>query len=43
MEGLLMTLVSIGGGAGIVFLAHRLGEAQARLNMLRSQRSRDRR
>ncbi len=42
MDALLMILAVIGGGAGMVFVAGRLGEAQARLNLLRQQRRRDR-
>ncbi len=42
MEAFIMTLATILGGAGLVFIANRLGEAQARLEMLRSQRRRDR-
>lgn len=43
MEALLMTLAAIGGGAGLVFVANRLEEAQARLELLRTLRRRDRR
>ena len=43
MEALLMTLAAIGGGAGLVFVATRLEEAQARLELLRSLRRRDQR
>lgn len=43
METLLVTLAGIAGGAWLVFVAHRLGQAHVRLDMLRSQRRRDRR
>ena len=42
MDAFLMTLAVICGGAGMMFVAGRLGEAQARLNLLRQQRRRDR-
>ena len=42
METILVTLAAIAGGAWLVFAAHRLGEAHVRLDMLRSQRRRDR-
>jgi K+/H+ antiporter YhaU regulatory subunit KhtT len=41
MEALLMTLAAIGVGAGIVFVARQLGEAQARVNLLKAQRRQD--
>jgi hypothetical protein len=41
METLLVTLAGIAGGAWLVFIAHRLGQAHVRLAMLRSQRRRD--
>jgi hypothetical protein len=41
METLLVTLAGIAGGAWLVFVAHRLGQAHLRLDMLRDQRRRD--
>jgi hypothetical protein len=41
MEALLITLAAIGGGAGFVFVARQLGEAQARVNLLKAQRRQD--
>ena len=41
MEALLMTLAAIGVGAGIAFVARQLGEAQARVNLLKAQRRQD--
>ncbi|MES2315855.1 MAG: hypothetical protein V4631_00030 [Pseudomonadota bacterium] len=42
METILVTLAAIAGGAWLVFAAHRLGEAHSRIDMLRSQRRKDR-
>ena len=41
MEAILVTLVSIAGGACLVFAAHRLGEAHVRLAVLRNLRQKD--
>lgn len=41
MEAILVTLVSMAGGACLVFAAHRLGEAHLRLDVLRKQRQKD--
>lgn len=41
METLLVTLAGLAGGAFLAFVAHRLGQAQTRLDVLRSQRRRD--
>ena len=43
MEILLMALAALGSAGAIMFVAHGLAEAQGRLDMLRSQRRRDRR
>ena len=43
MEFFLMAFAAIGGAGAVVFIAHGLAEAQGRLNLLRSQRRRDRR
>jgi HAMP domain-containing protein len=43
MEAILVTLAALAGGVCLVFAAHRLGEAHSRLDLLRSQRQRDRR
>ena len=41
METLFFTLAGIAGGACLVFVGHRLGQAHSRLDLLRSQRRRD--
>lgn len=41
METLLVTLAGLAGGACLAFIAHRLGQAHIRLDVLRSQRRRD--
>lgn len=41
METVLVTLAAIVGGACLVFVGHRLGQAHSRLDLLRSQRRRD--
>lgn len=42
METVLVTLAAAAGAAWLVFVAHRLGQAQIRLDMLREQRRKDR-
>jgi hypothetical protein len=41
MEILLVTLAGIAGGAWLVFVGHRFGQAHVRLGTLRNQRRRD--
>ncbi len=43
MEFLLMALAALGGAGAVIFIAHGLAEAQGRVELLRSQRRRDRR
>jgi len=38
MEALLIAMAVIGGGAGMVFVGNRLGEARARVDLLKRQR-----
>ncbi len=43
MEFILMALAAIGGAGVVIFIAQGLAEAQGRVELLRSQRRRDRR
>jgi hypothetical protein len=43
MDFFLMTLAALGGAGAVIFIAHGLAEAQGRVELLRSQRRRDRR